>query len=88
MVLPSVGTSSAIPSLTISMSTIPGLPQYWILVVIGLIVILSLKVILSPSKTENKDLDNSFNLVIIPLVICFAMVVAYKVIKILSESQL
>lgn len=88
IILPSAVTPSAVPSSTISMITSPSLPEYWTLVIIGLMTILSLRVVLSPSKIENKDLDNSFNLAIIPLVICFAMIVVYKVIKILSDSGL
>lgn len=87
MLLSSVSSSIISPS-AVSMITSPGLPQYWTLVVVGLMMILSLKEILSLSEIYDKNLNNSLNLAIIPLVFCFAMIVVYKVTEILSDSGL
>lgn len=76
-------SSSAISSSAISMVTSPGLPQYGALIVGGLIVLLSLKEVLSASEKWNKYLNNAFNLPIIPLLVTFAGIVAYKVITII-----
>ena len=59
--------------------TTPSLPQYGSLVVAGLLVLLSLKEVLSLSKLWNQNLNSSFNLVISPFVLCFTAIVAYKV---------
>ena len=69
---------SAVSSSVISMTTSPGLPQYSGLVIAGLFILYSLREILSSSEIWNKYLNNSFNLAIIPLILCFAMIVAYK----------
>ncbi|KKG09300.1 hypothetical protein [Methanosarcina sp. 2.H.A.1B.4] len=79
----SVISSSAISSSAISMVTSPGLPQYGAAVVIGLIALLSLKEVLSASKSWNKSLNSSFNLAIIPLLLSFAGIVVFKVAEII-----
>jgi hypothetical protein len=56
-----------------------GLPQYGSAVVAGLIMFLSLKEILSTSEQWNRNVNDSFNLVILPLLLCFVAIVAYKV---------
>jgi hypothetical protein len=76
-------SSSAISSSAISLVTRPGLPQYGVLVVIGLIILLSLKQVLSESEIWNKYLNNSFNLAIVPLLFTFAGIVIYKVAQII-----
>ncbi|MGB9927710.1 MAG: hypothetical protein ACPK85_04830 [Methanosarcina sp.] len=76
-------SSSAISSSAITMITTPGLPQYGAIVVVGLIALLSLKEVLSASEKWSKYLENSFNLAIIPLLVCFAGIVLYKVADIL-----
>ena len=85
MLLSSVASSiispSVVSSSAISMTTSPGLPQYSALVIAGLFILYSLREILSSSEIWNKYLNNSFNLAIIPLVLCFAMIVAYKAMK-------
>lgn len=78
MLLSSI-SSSAISSSAITMITTPGLPQYRAIVVVGLIVLLSLKEVLSASEQWSKYLDNSFNLAIVPLLLCFAGIVVFKV---------
>jgi hypothetical protein len=61
------------------MITTPGLPQYGVAMVSGLIVVLSLKEILSSSPKWNKYLNNSFNLAIIPLSFTFLMILIYNI---------
>jgi hypothetical protein len=78
-VLLSIISSSAISASAISMITSPGLPQYGTAVVIGLIVLLSLKEVLSASEHWNKSLESSFNQTILPLLFCFAAIVIFKV---------
>jgi hypothetical protein len=75
----SIISSSAISSSAISMVTSPGLPQYGAAIVIGLIVLLSLKEVLSASEHWNISLNSSFNMSILPLLCCFALIVVYKV---------
>lgn len=72
-------SSSAISSSAISMITSPGLPEYGAAVVVGLIALLSLKEVLSASDHWNKSLNSSFNLAIMPLLLCFVFVIGCKI---------
>lgn len=76
-------SSSALSSSAITMITTPGLPQYGAIVVVGLIVLLSLKEVLSASEQWNKYLESSFNLAIVPLVLCFIGIATFKVASII-----
>jgi len=80
--LSSIISSSAISSSAISMITSPGLPQYGAAVVVGLIVLLSLKEILSASKRWSKSLNNSFNVAILPLLFIFVLIVVCTIAEI------
>jgi hypothetical protein len=80
--LSSIISSSAISSSAISMITSPGLPQYGAAVVVGLIVLLSLKEILSASKRWSKSLNNSFNVAILPLFFIFVLIVVCTIAEI------
>ena len=75
-------SSSAAASSAISIVTTPGLPQYGALVVISLIILLSLKEVISASEIWSKYLNSSFNLAIVPLLFTFAAIVVYKVAEI------
>ncbi len=72
-------SSSAISSSAISMVTTPGLPQYGVSAVIGLIALLSVKEVLSASEKWNSSLNSSLNLAILPLLFCFAGILLFKV---------
>jgi hypothetical protein len=72
-------SSSAISSNAIAMSTTPGLTQYGSAVVAGLIIFLCSKEVISTSELWNRNLNNSFNMVILPMVLCFVTIAAYKV---------
>ena len=76
--------SSAISSSAISMTTRLGLPQYGVAVVVGLIILLCLREVLSASRYWNKSLNNSFNLAITPLLLCFVAIVGVEVFAILA----
>ena len=76
-------SSSIISSSAITMITSPGLPQYGALVVGALIILLCLKEILSASQTWNKYLNNSFNLALAPLLLCFFAILVFKVAEII-----
>lgn len=76
--------SSAISSSAISMTTDLGLPQYGAAVVVGLIVLLCLREVLSASKYWSKSLSNSFNLAIMPLLLCFFVIVGAEVLAIVA----
>jgi hypothetical protein len=76
--------SSAISSSAISTTTDLGLPQYAAAVVIGLIVLLCLREVLSTSKYWNKSLSNSFNMAIMPLLLCFVLIVGAEVLAIVA----
>jgi hypothetical protein len=77
-------SSSAISSSAITMITAPGLPQYGVAMVSALIVILSLKEILSSSQKWNEYLNNSFNLVAVPFIFTFLMILLFNVEKIIG----
>ena len=79
----SIISSSAISSSAISMITSPGLPQYGAAVVVGLIVLLSLKEILSASEKWSKSLSGSFNLAILPLFVSFALIVIFNIVRVI-----
>jgi len=66
---------SIVSASAISMITSPGLQEYGVAAVVGLIVLLSLKEVLSASEHWNKSLNSSFNLAIVPLFVCFACIV-------------
>jgi hypothetical protein len=66
------------------MITSPGLPQYGAAVVVGLIALLSLKEVISASGHWNKSLNSSFNMAIMPLLLCFASIVCFEVISIIG----
>lgn len=83
IILPSAVSSSSISSSAIPMTMSTGLPQYSALVIAGLFIIYSLREVLSSSEIWNKCLDDSFKLAIIPLILCFVMVVTYKVTEII-----
>jgi hypothetical protein len=57
----------------------PGLSQYGAAVVVGLIVLLSLREVLSASKQWSKSLNSSFNLAVLPLLLCFACIVVFEI---------
>ena len=82
MLLSSI-SSSIISSSAITMITSPGLPQYGALMVGALMILLCLKEILSASQTWNKYLNNSFNLVLAPLLLCFFAILVFKVAEII-----
>ncbi len=82
--LMSIISSSAISLSAISMTTNLGLPQYGVAVVVGLIILLCLREVLSASRYWNKSLNNSFNLAITPLLVCFVAIVGVEVFAILA----
>ncbi|MGA9188150.1 MAG: hypothetical protein WB014_06220 [Methanosarcina sp.] len=80
MLLSSISiVSSSASSSAVSMITVPGLPQYGAAVVVGLIALLSLKVILSASGKWSKALSSSFNAAILPLLFSFVAILYFKV---------
>ena len=76
-------SSSAISSSAISMLTTPGLPAYGAIVVVGLILLLSFKEVLSASSLWGKPLRNSLDIGIYPLLLSFVAIVVFKVAEIL-----
>lgn len=79
----SIISSSAISSSAVSMITSPGLPQFGATVVVGLVILLSLKEILSASEQWDKHLNASFNMTILPLMVAFVGIVIFKVVSII-----
>lgn len=75
----SIVSSSAISSSAVSMITSPGLPQFGASVVVGLLIVLSLKEILSASEQWNKNLNASFNMTILPLIVVFVGIIIFKI---------
>lgn len=74
-----ISSSAGIISAT---STI-GAPQLGVLGVIALIILLSLKEILSSSKSWNKHLEGSMDMSILPLLIAFFAIVVLKVMEVI-----
>lgn len=70
---------SIISSSAVSMITSPGLPQFGATVVVGLLILLSLKEILSASEQWSKNLNASFNMTILPLIVVFVGIIIFKI---------
>ncbi len=68
----------------ISATSTIGAPQLAVLGVVTLIILLSLKEILSASKSWNKDLASSLDMSILPLLLAFFAIVAFKVLDIIK----
>lgn len=79
----SIISSSAASSSAISMITSPGLPQYGSAVVVGFIVLLSLKEVFAETEYGSTPLKSSFNLAILPLSLCFFLIAMYKLASIM-----
>jgi hypothetical protein len=71
----------------ISMTTTPGLTQYGTLVIIGLIVLVSLKEILLESDKWNNFISLSFNVAILPLLLSFVGFLFFLVLKVILTSN-
>ncbi|AAM32751.1 hypothetical protein DU57_02905 [Methanosarcina mazei] len=65
------------------MLTTQGVPEFCYITIIGLILFMIFKEVLSQSKFWRKDLESSSNMVILPLLISFSAIVAYKIAEIL-----
>jgi len=78
----SIISSSAVSSSAISMITSPGLPQYGTAVVVGFIILLSLKEVFAETEYGSTSLKSSFNLAILPLSVCFLLIILYKLVSI------
>lgn len=74
----SIISSGAVSSSSLSVITARGLPQYGATVVFGLIILLSLKEVLSASERYNKHLIESLNIAILPLFLIFVGIVIFK----------
>jgi hypothetical protein len=76
-------SSSAISLSSLSMITTPRFPEFGYVAVIGLISFLSFREVLSASKIWETDLESSLIMGIVPLLISFSAIVAYKITEIL-----
>ncbi|NJD78819.1 MAG: hypothetical protein FIB08_17285 [Candidatus Methanoperedens sp.] len=81
-VVSSASASSAISS-AISVNSVTGLAIGGVLATILLIVLLSSQEIFSASSYWNKKTSNTFTMVILPLLLVFAAIVAFRVSEIL-----
>lgn len=70
-------------SSVVSMVTVPGVPRFGYSIVIALILFLLLKDILSVSGIQRKNVVNSLNMVIGPLLVVFIATVVYKIAEVL-----
>lgn len=75
--------TSIILSGTISMVTAPGIPKLGYVTVIGLILLILFKDILSVSELQRKAVETNLNLGIVPLLIVFIATVIYKIAEVL-----
>ncbi|RXA21993.1 hypothetical protein EQO05_01555 [Methanosarcina sp. MSH10X1] len=75
-------SSSAIYLSDLSRLTATGLPRYWTVNVVGLLLLLLLKEILSESKLKGKALESSLNMGIAPLFISFIAIIVYRIVMI------
>ncbi len=83
-VVSSAATTTAATTSAISLTTPIGLPEYGVLAVIALIVLLSAKEILSASDKWNRALSSSLNLSIVPLLFCFALIVVFQIVLVIG----
>jgi hypothetical protein len=81
MILSTLITTSALTTSAVSAITTIGVAEVSVAAVLCLIVLLSASEILSASKLWNKNLSNSLNLAILPLVLTFFAIVAFDIIK-------
>lgn len=71
--------SSVVTADAVSMTASSGLQEYDILVVIALILLLSIKEIMSASDRWNKSLECFFYIAIIPLLVSFVAIIIFKI---------
>ncbi|AKB49270.1 hypothetical protein MSBRW_0017 (plasmid) [Methanosarcina barkeri str. Wiesmoor] len=64
-----------------SATTTIGIPQYWIVVIIGLLILLSLMEILVATEKWNRNINCSFNIAIIPLTFSFIGIIIFKIME-------
>ncbi len=79
----SVSTASNATSGVISMTSITGLAIGGKAVTILLIILLSSKEIIKASTHWNNNISNSFNSVILPLLLVFAAIVVFNVLELI-----
>lgn len=65
------------------MLSMPEIPEFGYVAIIGLISLLSFKEVMSAFKFQEKDLESSLTIGIAPLFISFIAIVAYKITEIL-----
>lgn len=70
----------------VSMTTPIGLPEYAVLTIIALILLLSAKEILSASQKWSRSLDCSLNMPIMAFLVAFVAIVIFKIAEVLSSS--
>lgn len=81
----SVALASAVASATTSngvtsMTTPMGLPEYGVLAIFALVTLLAAKLMLAASTKWNNTIECSLDMSIMPLVVCFAAIVVYRII--------
>jgi hypothetical protein len=59
-------------------SATAGLPEYWNIVIAGLLILLSLMEGLAATQKWNRDINCSFNIAIIPLILNFIGIIIFK----------
>ncbi|RXA19408.1 hypothetical protein EQO05_09840 [Methanosarcina sp. MSH10X1] len=64
-----------------TISATAGLPEYWNIVIVGLLILLSLMEVLAATQKWNRDINCSFNIAIIPLIFSFIEMVIFKIIQ-------
>lgn len=75
--------ASATKSGATSMTTTMGLPEYGVLAVVALVILLSAKLMLAASTKWNSIIKCSLDMSIIPLLISFIAIIIYKIIVII-----
>jgi len=77
-IVTSTTTTSSISRGVLPIITPVGLPEYGVLAIIVLIVLLSVREVLSVSPNWSKSLDCTLKMAIMPLVIVFVAIVVFK----------
>ncbi|WP_406656871.1 hypothetical protein V7O62_13545 [Methanolobus sp. ZRKC2] len=72
------GTLSSISTGILSIITPVDFPDYGLLAVIALILLLSVREVVSVSTKWSKSLECTFNMAIIPLLVAFVAIVVFK----------
>lgn len=80
--LASIVSQNVIQCSTVSITTSPGVPECWATAAISLIVLLSLREVLTTFRSWGQNLETSIDIGIFPLLYSFFAIVVFKIVEI------